>query len=110
MHVFRHFPSPGQLYGHTHQDDFHLQILDTSNEEAEKASTKSFLLIAPSISPIFSNNPAFRVMSLDTDQEALVDYDQYYLDLVIATGKTITDRFLTSISVSLVVEYVGFRQ
>ena len=78
-----YFPFPGQLYGHTHQDDFHLQILNATDEEA---STKSFILIAPSISPIFHNNPAFRVLSLNTDKQALVDYDQYYLDLVIATG------------------------
>lgn len=79
--------SPGQFYAHTHRDDFHLQILDAADEEAEKASTKSFVLMTASISPVYSNNPAFKVYTLRTDKQALVDYDQYYLDLVIATGK-----------------------
>ena len=79
--------SSGQFYAHTHRDDFHLQILDATDEEAEKASTKSFVIMTASISPVYSNNPAFKVYTLSTDKQALVDYDQYYLDLVIATGK-----------------------
>lgn len=75
----------GQFYAHTHRDDFHLQILDAANEEAEKASTKSFVIMTASISPVYSNNPAFKVFTLRTDNQALVDYDQYYLDLVIVT-------------------------
>ena len=61
--------------------------MDAADEEAEKASTKSFVLMTASISPVYSNNPAFKVYTLRTDKQALVDYDQYYLDLVIATGK-----------------------
>lgn len=79
----------GQFYAHTHRDDFHLQILDATDEGAEEASTKSFVIMTASISPVYSNNPAFKVYTLSTDKEALVDYDQYYLDLVIATGKKI---------------------
>lgn len=80
--------SSGQFYAHTHRDDFHLQILNATDEEAEKVSTKSFVIMTASISPVYNNNPAFKVYTLSTDKQALVDYDQYYLDLVIATGKT----------------------
>ncbi|RMX40093.1 hypothetical protein pdam_00002226, partial [Pocillopora damicornis] len=75
----------GQFYGHTHRNDFHLQIMNTASDEAEKTSTKSFVLQVASVSPVYSNNPTFRVMSLDTRERALVDYDQYYLDLVLVT-------------------------
>lgn len=73
----------GQFYAHTHKDDFRLQILNT---EDEKTSTKSFVLQTASVSPIYSNNPAFKVFTMRTDIQALVDYDQHYLDLEVATG------------------------
>ena len=101
---FIDFHSLGQLYGHTHGDDFHLQILDAKDEEA---STKSFILMAPSISPVYSNNPAFRVLSLNTNKQALVDYDQYYLDLVIATGKTILIFYTFSYGLRLIFPFVS---
>ena len=50
-------------------------------------TAKSFVLLAPAISPVYHNNPAFRMVSLDTEQLSLVDYTQYYMDLVMATGK-----------------------
>lgn len=39
------------------------------------------------MSPIYKNNPSFRVVYLDPDQRAMVDYEQYYMNLVMATGK-----------------------
>ena len=87
--------SSGQFYAHTHRDDFHLQILDAADEQAEKASTKSFVITTASISPVYSNNPAFKVFTLNTKKQALVDYDQYYLDLVIATGMKNSPRYCT---------------
>lgn len=60
--------------------------MNTASDEAEKTSTKSFVLQVASVSPVYSNNPTFRVMSLDTRERALVDYDQYYLDSVLVTG------------------------
>ncbi|XP_073228065.1 cyclic GMP-AMP phosphodiesterase SMPDL3A-like [Porites lutea] len=72
----------GQFYAHTHKDDFRLQILNT---EDEKTSTKSFVLQTASVSPTYSNNPAFKVFTMRTDIQALVDYDQHYLDLEVAT-------------------------
>ena len=81
----------GQFYAHTHKDDFRLQILNT---EDEKTSTKSFVLQTASVSPIYSNNPAFKVFTMRTDIQALVDYDQHYLDLEVATGVQMLLDFL----------------
>lgn len=59
--------------------------MNTASDEAEISSTKSFVLQVASVSPIYSNNPTFRIMSLDTRKRALVDHDQYYLDLILVT-------------------------
>lgn len=56
-------------------------------EPETSITAKSFVLLAPAISPIYHNNPAFRLVSLDTDQLSLTDYTQYYMDLVMATGE-----------------------
>ena len=74
----------GQFYAHIHKDDFRLQF---GNETApDGLASKSFALFVPSLSPIYNNNPGFRVVSLDTESKTLVDYKQYYMDLVMATG------------------------
>lgn len=54
-------------------------------EPETSITAKSFVLLAPAISPVYHNNPAFRLVSLDTDQLSLADYTQYYMDLVMAT-------------------------
>ena len=54
-------------------------------EPETSITAKSFVLLSPAISPVYHNNPAFRLVSLDTDQLSLVDYTQYYMDLVMAT-------------------------
>ena len=55
--------------------------------DTQQEAPKSFVLLAPAISPVYHNNPAFRVVSLETDQLVLLDYTQYYMDLVMATGE-----------------------
>lgn len=59
----------------------------TETGDTQQEAPKSFVLLAPAISPVYHNNPAFRVVSLDTDQLVLLDYTQYYMDLVMATGE-----------------------
>ena len=54
-------------------------------EPETSITAKSFVLLAPAISPVYHNNPAFKLVSLDTDQLSLADYTQYYMDLVMAT-------------------------
>ena len=75
-----------QFFAHTHKDDFCLHIPAADTSAPQQGSAKSFALLAPAISPVYQNNPAFRVMSLDTEQLSLLDYSQYYMDLVMATG------------------------
>lgn len=74
-----------QFFAHSHKDDFRLQMSMTETEDTQQGAKKAFVLLAPAISPVYHNNPAFRVVSLDTDQLALLDYTQYYMDLVMAT-------------------------
>lgn len=75
----------GQFFGHTHKYDFRLHMTAPATSAPQQGSAKSFVLLAPAISPVYQNNPAFRVMSLDTDNLALLDYSQFYMDLVMAT-------------------------
>lgn len=83
---FCFFLLSGQFFAHTHKDDFCLHIPAADTSAPQQGSAKSFALLAPAISPVYQNNPAFRVMSLDTEQLSLLDYSQYYMDLVMATG------------------------
>ncbi|KAL9951390.1 hypothetical protein ACROYT_G044044 [Oculina patagonica] len=69
----------GQLFGHMHKDDFRLQLLDPVKDSSD--IKKSFALLAPSLSPDYNSNPAFRIMSLDKETLSFVDYNQYYMDL-----------------------------
>eukprot|EP00794_Sanderia_malayensis_P008096 gene8096-8964_t len=71
----------GQLYGHIHKDNIRVQ------SATDKMTSKdlSFILTAPGITPIFNNNPGFRVVSLDTKRQVLTDYEQHYMDLVLTT-------------------------
>lgn len=75
-----------QFFAHSHKDDFRLQMFEPEVRNNQQDTTKSFVLLAPAISPVYHNNPAFKLMSLDTEQLSLVDYSQYYMDLVMATG------------------------
>jgi hypothetical protein len=43
----------------------------------------------PSLSVVYKNNPNFRVVHLDPDLRAIVDYEQWYMNLVMATGMVI---------------------
>ena len=86
---FSNFLFVGQLFGHVHKDDFRLQTLE-SNSDSDSISNdarKSFALIAPSLSPDYKSNPAFRVMILDEQSMSLYDYNQYYIDLDSTKGK-----------------------
>ncbi|KAK3709034.1 hypothetical protein QZH41_014913, partial [Actinostola sp. cb2023] len=78
----------GQLYSHVHKDDFHLQVMDTqahSVMDTQSPVNKSFVLLIPPVSPIYGNNPSFRVGYIDAEKQVLLDYDQFYMNLVMAT-------------------------
>ena len=60
----------GVFFGHTHRSEL-----------------KSFLgempaLIGPAISPLFGNSPGFRVVDYDVDSQTLMDYTDYFMNLV----------------------------
>jgi hypothetical protein len=55
--------------GHTHTDSF--MVMGTRN-------SRQFLLIDPPISPVYQQNPAFRVMAFSRDSEVQT-YTTYYL-------------------------------
>jgi sphingomyelin phosphodiesterase acid-like 3 len=88
----------GQLFGHLHSDEFRLT----------KVGGFSYpLLLAPSITPIYGNNPSIRVVRYEQDSGLMLDYDTYYLDLTSDTpewrkGASFQDSFpvlnLSSIS------------
>ncbi len=65
--------------GHTHNDDFRLLLADDGSGAA------SLMRIAPSISPVFGNNPGYQVYTYDTGTSALLDETTYTLDLQSAT-------------------------
>ncbi|XP_048579257.1 sphingomyelinase phosphodiesterase D isoform X2 [Nematostella vectensis] len=73
----------GQFFAHIHQDDFKLQMFNTSQHLT--GSKTSFALLNPSVSVVYANNPAFRQVYLDRKELAILDYDQHFLDIVMAT-------------------------
>ncbi|MET0648970.1 MAG: metallophosphoesterase [Pyrinomonadaceae bacterium] len=61
--------------GHTHMDSFQLV-----NQAIDKRAA-SAVTITPAISPIYGNNPGFKVFTYDRQSSALIDYTTYYLNL-----------------------------
>jgi hypothetical protein len=59
--------------GHTHDDDFRL-LTDASGAAA-------LMRVAPSISPVFGNNPGYQIYGYDSQTYALLDETTYILDL-----------------------------
>ena len=47
---------------------------------------KPFLLMAPSITPVYANNPAFRLVSFNKETLELSDYTQYNMDIILSNG------------------------
>jgi len=82
------------LMGHVHKDEY--RIIHASNMSAFVP-----VIVAPSISPCYDNNPGFRVVyfderKIDDSDKAkkiisLRDYDQYYVDLREAIVKNATN-------------------
>lgn len=70
-----------------HKDEFRLQTQASDFDSVSNDTRKSFALIAPSLSPDYKSNPAFRVMTLDKKSMSLCDYNQYYIDLGLTKGK-----------------------
>ncbi|XP_043486445.1 acid sphingomyelinase-like phosphodiesterase 3b isoform X2 [Polistes fuscatus] len=68
----------GQFFGHWHSDTFRVIYSDTGNPV-------SWIMIAPSITPSAPggpNNPGLRLYKFETGTGQVLDYKQYYLDLM----------------------------
>jgi len=65
--------------GHTHSDEF--RVLNPSAKEPE------FVLVSPAISPVYNQNPSFRLVTFAKDG-SLVDNSVYYLTNLIYASST----------------------
>jgi sphingomyelin phosphodiesterase acid-like 3 len=63
------------LFGHLHSSEF--RRFSASRD----GGAPGFLMLDGSVSPIFGNNPSFRVYSYETKPFRIVDYVQHVLDL-----------------------------
>ncbi|KZC14166.1 Acid sphingomyelinase-like phosphodiesterase 3b [Dufourea novaeangliae] len=72
----------GQFFGHWHSDTFRVVYSDTG-------LPVSWIMMAPSISPSTPggpNNPGLRLYKFETNTGQVLDYTQYYLNLVDANS------------------------
>lgn len=72
------------LAGHTHTDDF--RVLNTAGVN------KAFVLIDPPVSPVYDQNPAFRVVTFRSDG-SLADQTTYYLTNLKQAGRRARGRW-----------------
>jgi len=59
--------------GHIHRNDFRLLRTD--------AGPSAVVLVAAAVSPVFDNNPVFRVVQVDPAGFTIADMEEWYLDL-----------------------------
>lgn len=59
--------------GHTHMDDYRIDRIDNEPILLHK--------VAPAVSPIFGNNPAFQVFQVDDQTSVISNWQVHYLDL-----------------------------
>ena len=76
-----------QFYGHTHQDKLKLLYQNQDFPAVQGEIMKSYMLLTPSITPIYENNPAFRFVTFNMEKKNIADYDQFYFDLVLSNGE-----------------------
>ena len=80
----------GQLFGHIHKDELRVHRLSGAAGKDDVA----FLLTAPGITPVYRNNPGFRIVSFDKNKRLLSDYEQYYMDIVLSTREFLPYTFI----------------
>lgn len=61
--------------GHTHMDEFRLIYNDA------RTNTPATVLVQPAISPVFGNNPAYKVFSINLKNWELLDYTAQVLSI-----------------------------
>lgn len=83
-----------QLYGHRHKDKIHILYPQDEYPLTYPQQNKTALLIAPSISPIRGNNPAFRLFAFNLKKGSLYNHTQHYMDLSASNGRKVDHFFL----------------
>ena len=78
------FVALGQLFAHMHSETYRVLFADIKNLTLEKSSP---LLFSSAISPVYNNNPNYRLMFLDNEKQIFTDFIQWYLDLAIVNRK-----------------------
>lgn len=79
-----------QFYGHTHMDEFEL-FYDKIGQENDLDSWKPISVgyIAPAITTVSGNNPAFRLYTVDPGKNfSTVDYETHFMNLTRANNDT----------------------
>jgi hypothetical protein len=61
-----------------HKDDYRFFYADSENPSLEQSTS---LLLAGSISPVYDNNPSFRLVYVDDRTGTFVDYIQWYMNM-----------------------------
>eukprot|EP00118_Oscarella_pearsei_P009979 m.59030 g.59030 ORF g.59030 m.59030 type:complete len:495 (+) comp34857_c0_seq2:111-1595(+) len=81
--ISRQYPHviAGQLFAHMHKDDFKVFFADQESPSLQESSP---MLFTSAISPVYNNNPNFRLVFLDDETQKFTDYRQWYLDLAVA--------------------------
>ena len=67
----------GVISAHIHSDAFNF----TEIQEGDKTEKSVFSSISPSISPLFGNNPGFKVFTYNSHNMQLINFKVYYLDI-----------------------------
>ncbi|XP_057296726.1 acid sphingomyelinase-like phosphodiesterase 3b isoform X2 [Hydractinia symbiolongicarpus] len=73
-----------QLYGHTHSDQWYIQTVTDTFPKTEGAS--SFMLTMPGLTPVYSENPSFRLIEYDSKKQRLMNFKQFYMDLSLSNA------------------------
>ena len=67
-----------------HKETYRVLFADMKNPTLEKSSP---LLFSSAVSPVYNNNPNYRLMFLDNEKQIFTDFIHWYLDLAIANRK-----------------------
>jgi len=64
--------------GHTHMDEYRLSVEGS-------ADSNGSVIVTPGITPLFGNNPGFKVLTVYSDTWQPIDYSSYYDSLLAGT-------------------------
>ena len=67
-----------------HKDDYRFFYADSDEPCVEESA---YLLLAGSISPVYDNNPSFRLVYVDDKTGDFVDYRKWYVNMATTAGK-----------------------